>query len=60
MPSVTSLQITFHENRDPADHPMPPGGFRLGIVNCTELAAGMAARRRLASAFPAALIQHQD
>jgi hypothetical protein len=60
MPSVTSLQITFHENRDPADHPMPPGGFRLGIVNCTGLAAGMAARRKLASAFPAAMIQHQD
>jgi hypothetical protein len=60
MKSVTSLQITFHENRDPADHPMPPGGFRLGIVNCTDLAAGMAARRKLASAFPAALIQHQD
>jgi hypothetical protein len=39
---------------------MPPGGFRLGIVNCTDLAAGIAARRRLASAFPAALIQHQD
>jgi hypothetical protein len=60
MPSVTSLQITFHENRDPADHPMPPGGFRLGIVNCTDLAAGMAARRKLASAFPGAMIQHQD
>ncbi|MCX7347007.1 MAG: hypothetical protein NTU78_14920 [Alphaproteobacteria bacterium] len=60
MPSVASLQITFNENRDPADHPMPPGGFRLGIVNCTDLAAGFAARRRLASAFPAALIQHQD
>lgn len=57
MPQVTSLQITFHEARDPADHPMPPGGFRLGIVNCTDLGAGLAARRMLAAAFPADLIQ---
>jgi hypothetical protein len=53
MPHVKSLQITFHEAKDPADHPMPPGGFRLGIVNCTDLAAGLAARRELARAFPA-------
>ena len=52
MPYVTSLQITFHETKDAADHPMPPGGFRLGIVNCTNYAAGLAARRELANAFP--------
>ena len=52
MPHVTSLQITFHETKDAADHPMPPGGFRLGIVNCTNYAAGLAARRELANAFP--------
>ena len=52
LPHVSSLQITFHETKDPADHPMPPGGFRLGIVNCTDFAAGLAARRQLASAFP--------
>jgi hypothetical protein len=52
MPHVTSLQITFHQAKDPADHPMPPGGFRLGIVNCTNLAAGQSARRELAKAFP--------
>ena len=51
-PHITSLQITFHERKDPAGHPMPPGGFRLGIVNATDLAAGQAARRALARAFP--------
>jgi hypothetical protein len=52
LPHVTSLQITFYENKVPADHPMPPGGFRLGIVNCTDFKAGLAARRKLAEAFP--------
>jgi hypothetical protein len=56
MPHVASLQITFHQSKDPADHPMPPGGFRLGIVNCTDLAAGLAARRELAAAFPPGLV----
>lgn len=44
MPGVSSVQITFHEDRDPAHHPMPPGGFRLAIVNAHNLAAGQAAR----------------
>jgi hypothetical protein len=30
---------------------MPPGGFRLAIVNCWTLAAGVAARERLALRF---------
>jgi hypothetical protein len=54
LPGVTSLQITFHESKDADHHAMPPGGFRLGIVNCTDLAAGQAARRRLAQCFPEA------
>jgi hypothetical protein len=41
---VSSVQITFHEDRDPAHHPMPPGGFRLATVNATLLLAGRAAR----------------
>lgn len=53
MPGVSSLQITFFEDKDPRAHPMPPGGFRLGIVNCTVLRQGEAARRLLASAFAA-------
>jgi hypothetical protein len=50
-PAVTSIQITFHEDKPPKAHSMPPGGFRLAIVNCWELAAGMEARERLALRF---------
>lgn len=53
MPGVTSIQITFHEDRPPEAHAMPPGGFRLGIVNATSLKAGLAGRAALARAFPA-------
>ena len=53
---VSSLQITFHEDRAPEHHPMPPGGFRIGIVNATDLEAGSAARELLAAAFPAEAI----
>ncbi len=52
MPGVASLQITYHENKPGNQHAMPPGGFRLGIVNCWDLQAGFAARRILAEAFP--------
>ena len=52
MPGVLSLQITFHEAKPPEDHAMPPGGFRLGIVNADDLALGLAARRALARCFP--------
>jgi hypothetical protein len=51
VPGVTSMQITFHAGRDPRLHAMPPGGFRLAVVNCTDLAAGRAARRVLAEAM---------
>jgi len=51
MPHVTSVQITFHEDRPAAAHAMPPGGFRLAIVNCWDLEAGRAARAKLAAAF---------
>lgn len=50
-PEVSSIQITFHENKDPDLHAMPPGGFRLAIVNCHNLEAGNAARRRLSAAM---------
>lgn len=59
MPLVTSLQVTFHEGRAPGDHAMPPGGFRLAVINATSLAAAHAARRRLATAWDAALILDQ-
>ena len=51
MPGVSSLQITFHEELDPSRHAMPPGGFRVAIVNCRDRAAGSAARDRLRSFF---------
>ena len=51
MAGVSSVQITFHADRAPDLHAMPPGGFRLAIVNCWDLAAGRAARVRLAAWF---------
>lgn len=51
MPSVSSVQITFHEDRAPDQHAMPPGGFRLAIVNCWDLEVGAQARARLAAHF---------
>jgi hypothetical protein len=53
MPGISSLQITFHEDRSPDRHAMPPGGFRVAIVNCWDRAAGNAARDRLRSYFAA-------
>lgn len=50
-PRVSSVQITFHPDRELATHAMPPGGFRLAIVNCWELDAGLEARRELAEMF---------
>jgi hypothetical protein len=41
---VSSVQISFHQDRDPAQHSMPPGGFRLAIINATDLSAGRRAR----------------
>ena len=51
MAQVTSVQITFHADRPAATHPMPPGGFRLAIVNCRDLEVGRAARALLARVF---------
>lgn len=51
MREVSSVQITFHEDREPSAHSMPPGGFRVAIVNAWDLAAGDRARRRLAAWF---------
>ncbi|MDE1924344.1 MAG: hypothetical protein KGL34_01465 [Gammaproteobacteria bacterium] len=48
---VRSLQIPFHETRAAEAHPMPPGGFRLAIVNCDDLAVGRRMRAKLARAY---------
>jgi hypothetical protein len=51
MPGISSVQITFHEERALDSHAMPPGGFRLAIVNAWDLPAGKAARERLRAFF---------
>ncbi|MBL8669141.1 MAG: hypothetical protein JNK11_00685 [Alphaproteobacteria bacterium] len=51
IPGVSSVQITFHDDRAPESHAMPPGGFRLAIVNAWDLGAGRRARAILAAAF---------
>jgi hypothetical protein len=52
-PGVTSVQITFHEDWPPERHAMPPGGFRLAIVNGFDLDSANAARERLKAHFSA-------
>jgi hypothetical protein len=48
---VLSVQVTFHEDRPPASHSMPPGGFRLAIVNTFNLDLGRRIRQELALSF---------
>lgn len=60
MPGVNSLQVTFHEGKPADEHAMPPGGFRLAVINASSLAAARAARRRLADAFPPGSTLAQD
>lgn len=48
---VSSIQITFHEDRPPGSHSMPPGGFRLAIVNTFDLEIGRRLREELALRF---------
>jgi hypothetical protein len=51
LPQVSSVQITFHEDVAPERHAMPPGGFRVAIVNCWDRAAGNEARSLLRDHF---------
>jgi hypothetical protein len=51
LPDISSVQITFHADRPAEDHAMPPGGFRLAVINCWKLEAGFAARERLRAAI---------
>jgi hypothetical protein len=50
-PGISSIQMTFHEDKAPELHSMPPGGFRLAIINCWNLGTGLEIRERLASMF---------
>ena len=60
IPGVSSVQITFHEELPPERHSMPPGGFRLAVINGFDLAAALAARERLKGYFFAAAMQDRD
>jgi hypothetical protein len=51
IPGVSSVQITFHDDLAPERHAMPPGGFRLAIVNGFDLAVARAVRERLKAYF---------
>jgi hypothetical protein len=51
IPEVTSVQITFHEDKEPACHAMPPGGFRLAVINARSREAGRAGRELLRAHF---------
>lgn len=51
MAGISSLQITFHEDMAPGKHAMPPGGFRVAIINCWDRTAGNIARDRLRTHF---------
>lgn len=48
---ISSVQITFHEDVAPERHAMPPGGFRLAVINGFDLAAALAAREQLKRHF---------
>lgn len=48
---ISSVQITFHQNKLPELHSMPPGGFRLAIINGFNLEKQFAYRERLALSF---------
>lgn len=50
-PGVSGLELPFHETGRPEAHANPPGGFRLALINGTDLAACRAVRARLAGHF---------
>ena len=50
-PGVSSIQVTFHQDFPPESHAMPPGGFRLAVVNCWDLEVGCQLRKELALLF---------
>jgi hypothetical protein len=48
---ISSVQITFFEDRPRHAHIMPPGGFRLAVINSFDLAAAMRLREGMARDF---------
>ena len=51
MPGVSSVQITFFEDRPQHAHIMPPGGFRLAVINSFNLEVGLRVRSAMAREF---------
>ncbi len=49
--AISSIQFSFHADKPPETHAMPPGGFRIAIINGWDLEAALALRRRLAPLF---------
>jgi hypothetical protein len=54
---ISSIQLTFHEDKAPELHSMPPGGFRLAVINSRDLEAGFKVRQRLAAVFEQTAVQ---
>jgi hypothetical protein len=50
-PGISSVQITFFEDRPQHEHVMPPGGFRLAVINGFNLEAGMRLRATMLRDF---------
>jgi hypothetical protein len=48
---ISSIQLTFFEDRPLEDHAMPPGGFRLAVINCFNLDVGLRVRAAMAREF---------
>jgi hypothetical protein len=45
------VQITFREDLEPELHAMPPGGFRLAVINGVDLDTALTAREVLKDHF---------
>jgi hypothetical protein len=56
-PGISSIQMTFHEDKAPELHSMPPGGFRLAVINCWNAEMGFQIRERLAELFQRNTVQ---
>jgi hypothetical protein len=59
IPEVSSIQITFDDAISHEAHAMPPGGFRLAIVNCWDLTVGKRVRALLRDHFDAGVETHR-
>lgn len=55
---ISSIQITFDPALAPAAHAMPPGGFRLAVINSWNLEAGRTARADIAALLLPDTVEH--